>query len=60
MDSLNEIKEILEKIGLPKAQQSDLCVLTVLAMSGVTTQTSFVDATNAWLRIHDIIQFFST
>lgn len=60
MDSINEIKEILVKIGLPKAQQSDLCVLTVLAMSGITTQTSFLDATNSWLRIHDIIQFINT
>ena len=59
MDRLNEIKGILVKIGLPKAQQSDLCVLTVLAMANVTNQTSFLDASNNWLRIHDIIQFIN-
>ena len=60
MDKLVEIKEILGIIGMPKAQQSDLCALTILAMSDVTTQTPFTNASNAWLRIHDIIQFINT
>ena len=29
-------------------------------MSDVTTQTPFTNASNAWLRIHDIIQFINT
>ena len=60
MDKLVEIKEILGIMGMPKAQQSDLCALTILAMSDVTTQTPFTNASNAWLRIHDIIQFINT
>ena len=60
MDKLVEIKEILGIMGMPKAQQSDLCALTILAMSDVTTQTPFTNATNGWLRIHDIIQFINT
>ena len=60
MDKLVEIKEILGIMGMPKAQQSDLCALTILAMSDVTTHTPFTNASNAWLRIHDIIQFINT
>ena len=60
MDKLVEIKETLGIIGMPKAQQSDLCALTILAMSDVTTHTPFTNASNGWLRIHDIIQFINT
>ena len=60
MDKLVEIKEILGIMGMPKAQQSDLCALTILAMSDVTTHTPFTNASNGWLRIHDIIQFINT
>ena len=60
MDKLVEIKEILGIMGMPKAQQSDLCALTILAMSDVTTHTPFTNASNAWLRIHDIIKFINT
>lgn len=60
MDKLEETREILKFIGMPKAQQSDICCYTLLAMAGIKPGMGWNDATNEWLRIHDIIQFIST
>ena len=57
MDHIKETRELLAAIGLPKAQQSDICVLTVLGMADIKPETDWSEATNNWLRIHDIIQF---
>ena len=57
MDKLNKIKSLLEIIGMPKSQQSDLCALTILAMAGIKSRTPYKCATNNWMRIHDIIEF---
>ena len=57
MDHITETRELLAAIGLPKAQQSDICVLTVLGMADIKPETDWSEATNNWLRIHDIIQF---
>lgn len=57
MDHITETRELLAAIGLPKAQQSDICVLTVLGMADIKPETDWSKATNNWLRIHDIIQF---
>ena len=32
MNKLDEAREILKEIGMPKAQQSDLCAYTLLAL----------------------------
>lgn len=60
MDHITETRELLAAIGLPKAQQSDICVLTVLGMADIKPETDWSEATNNWLRIHDIIQFANT
>ena len=57
MDHITETRELLAALGLPKAQQSDICVLTVLGMADIKPETDWSEATNNWLRIHDIIQF---
>ncbi|WP_288966300.1 BsuBI/PstI family type II restriction endonuclease [uncultured Porphyromonas sp.] len=57
MDKLKDIKELLVTIGMPKAQQSDLCALTVLAMADLTNSDKYTDATNDWIRIHEVIVF---
>lgn len=57
MDHIIETRELLAALGLPKAQQSDICVLTVLGMADIKPETDWSEATNNWLRIHDIIQF---
>ncbi|MBQ8759860.1 MAG: restriction endonuclease [Bacteroidales bacterium] len=57
MDKIKKIRELLEKLGLPKKQQTDICVLTILSMGGLKKRTKWAETTNEWLRIHDIISF---
>ena len=59
MDKLTRVKEILGQIGMPKAQQVELCALTLLALANIKQRTSFAKATNQWMRIHDIIEFIN-
>lgn len=57
MDKIEQTKQLLKNIGMPRQQQSDICALAVLAMAGVKKNTPWSKATNDWLRIHDIITF---
>ena len=57
MDKIDEAREILKMLGMPKAQQTDLCCYVLLAMAGIKRDTTWTDAENEWIRIHDIIQF---
>lgn len=57
MDKLELAKDLLNRIGMPSKQQSDLCALTLLAMSNLKPDTAWRDATNNWIRIHDVIAF---
>lgn len=59
MDKLKIIKSLLADIGMPSAQQSDLCALTILAMANLKEIGSFAGATNDWIRIHDVIAFIN-
>lgn len=54
---IEEARTFLEIIGMPKAQQSDLCCYVILAMAGIKPDTPWSQATNEWIGIHDIIQF---
>lgn len=55
-----EIRKFLEIIGMPKAQQADICCYTILALAAMKPGMSWGEATNEWVRIHDIIQFVNT
>lgn len=57
MDKVEEAREFLRMIGMPKAQQADLCCYVILAMADIKSDMSWDEATNDWKRIHDIIQF---
>lgn len=60
MDKIEETREFLQKVGMPKAQQADICCYVMLAMAGIKPNMSWSEATNEWIRIHDIIQFANT
>ena len=60
MDKITATKELLNILGMPEKQQSDLCALTVLAMAGLSKRIPWKDATNNWIRIHDIIAFIKS
>ena len=57
---IEETREFLKTIGMPKSQQADICCYVVLAMAGIKPDMSWSEATNEWIRIHDIIQFVNT
>lgn len=60
MDKIDEAREFLKMVGMPKAQQTDICCYALLAMAGIRQSTAWEDAGNEWIRIHDMIQFANT
>lgn len=56
-NKLEEARKILEFTGMPKAQQTDICCYVLLSMAGIKPHMNWNEATNKWLRIHDMIQF---
>lgn len=59
MGKLDDCKQILKLTGMPQAQQSDLCAYTLLAMASIKEVSQWNEATNEWIRIHDIMQFIN-
>lgn len=59
MDKLEIAKRLLSDIGMPAKQQSVICTLSLLAMANLKKDTPWMDATNQWIRIHDIISFIA-
>ena len=57
MGKIDEAREFLQLVGMPKAQQADICCYVILAMAGIKPDMAWSEATNDWIRIHDIIQF---
>ena len=60
MDKIDEARELLKMLGMPKAQQADICCYVLLTMAGIKQDTEWAHAGNKWIRIHDIIQFANT
>ena len=60
MDKISETREFLKNIGMPKQQQADICCYVILAMAGIKPEMPWNEATNEWIRIHDISQFANT
>lgn len=57
MGKIEEARDFLRIIGMPAKQQADLCCYALLAMCNVGESTAWSAATNAWIRIHDILAF---
>lgn len=57
MNNLNSAKEILKAIEMPEKQQNDISAYTLLALSHIREHNDWSQATNEWIRIHDIIRF---
>ena len=57
MSKIDEAREILQVLGMPKAQLADICCLSLLAMAGLTEDMPWKETKNNWVRIHDIIAF---
>lgn len=57
MDKLGLAKRILEQVNMPTKQQSTLCCFALLALAKLKKNTPCSQASNDWIRIHDIIAF---
>ena len=57
MSKLEEAKNILNELKVPPKQQSDLCGYVILAMADIKKNDKWAEATNKWIRIHDVIAF---
>ena len=57
MSKLEEAKRILSELKVPLKQQSDLCGYVILAMADIKKDDKWANATNKWIRIHDVIAF---
>ncbi len=44
MSKINEAKDILEQIGMPKAQQNEISALTLLALCGISKRAAWTSA----------------
>ena len=60
MGKVEETRTFLELVGMPKAQQADICCYVLLAMADIKPDMLWSEAKNEWIRIHDIIQFANT
>ena len=57
MDKIDIVRDLLSQLGMPQKQQSMICVFSLLAMANLKQDSLWSDATNDWIRIHDIIAF---
>jgi hypothetical protein len=57
MPKKDEAREILSLLKMPEAQRSDVCCYALLAMCGLGETSEWRQATNEWIRIHDVIRF---
>ncbi len=57
MSKLGDARAILSALQVPAKQQNNMCCYVLLAMANVVENTPWQQATNNWIRIHDIIVF---
>lgn len=57
MSKIDEARRILSDLQVPSKQQADLCCYTLLAMANLKETDSWKNATNGWIRIHDVISY---
>ena len=57
MKKIEEARAILKELQVPAKQQSDICCYVLLAMSCISEEKHWVESTNEWIRIHDIITY---
>lgn len=60
MTKKQEAKNILELLGMPAKQQSDICAYSLLSLLRLTPATPWSSASNEWTRIHDLLAFLRT
>lgn len=58
MSKVDEAKEILRAIDFPpKLQDSNVCIYSLLALANIKENSDWSEASNGWIRIHDLMIF---
>lgn len=57
MSKKQEAKKVLELLGMPIEQQSDICCYSLLALLNLASSSAWSAASDEWMRIHDILAF---
>jgi hypothetical protein len=57
MSKIDDAKKILIALQVPAKQQNYMCCCVLLAMANLIEDNDWADATNEWIRIHDVIAF---
>ena len=57
MSKINEARDILEQLGLPSAQRNDISCLTLLALAGISEDSTWSESYKPSLTIHQILGF---
>ena len=57
MSKIDDARDILERLGLPPAQQGDIACLTLLALCGLSENDAWSEATKPSLTIHQMLGF---
>ena len=55
MSQIETIRAMLNELKLPQRQQNDMCCMVLMALAGISNQRKWENATNEWLRIHDLL-----
>ena len=59
MSKFGDAKAILCALNVSPKQQNNMCCCVLLAMANVHEDMPWEEATNTWIRIHDVIAFSS-
>lgn len=54
MSKLEDAREILTALRVPKAQRNDMCCYVLIALAGIEENGEWTQARNKFMRIHDI------
>lgn len=57
MSKIDDARDILEQLGLPPAQQNDIACLTLLALTGLSEQDAWRQASKPSRTIHEMLGF---
>ena len=55
MGKIEQAQEILEALGLPRAQQNEMSALTILVLAQLSEETPWEEAKKVTMRVHDIL-----
>lgn len=60
MKKVEKIRELLGELRASPRPCNHMCCLTFMALAGIRERTAWKEASNRWMRIHDILEFMNS